>query len=107
MRLRQRDLKPYIVKRRVPMQDVDGTTYEDYEEKGNKLKANIKPAGGKVMSEIYGEKLKYMKTMITDDITFSIKELDGVCVKSKDKPDYKVVAIKDYTDHRIIDLEKV
>ena len=89
MRLRQRDLKEYRVKKRVPMQDEDGTTYEGYEEIGLSIIAKVKSAGGSVAATMYGEKLKYMKTMITCDMKFNIEEHDGVCVNvgPENKPD--------------------
>jgi len=108
MRLRQRDLKEYKLKKRVPLQDSDGTTYEEYEEVGTIIKANTQPTGGKIAAEIYGERLKYMLTMYCEN-NVDIKETDGICinVEATDKPDYKVVAIKQYNTHKVLDLEKV
>ncbi len=106
MRLRQRNLVKYKLKKRATLYDDDGTSYEGYEDAGT-VKAKARPAGGKVAVEMYGEKLKYMLTMRTNDMSTSINESDGFCVYSTDEPDYKVVAIKTFTDHKIIDLEKV
>lgn len=108
MRLRQRDLKTYVLKKRVPLQDPDGTTYEGYEEVGTIIKANIQPAGGKIAAEIYGERLKYMLTMYCEN-NVDIKEADGICVnvEATEEPDYKVVAVKQYNTHKVVDLEKV
>lgn len=108
MRLSQRDLKLYTVKKRVPLQDDDGTTYNGYEEAGTIILGNIQPAGGKIAVEMYGEKLKYMLTMYCEN-NVNIKETDGICVnvEATDNPDYKVIAIKQYNTHKVIDLEKV
>lgn len=108
MRLRQRDLKPYTVYRRSIVTEPDGTTYEESDLVGYVIHANIQPAGGKVMSVMYGERLAYMLTAYVETNTI-IQELYGVCVyvASDAKPDYKVVAIRRWNTHYVVDLEKV
>ncbi|AEE91204.1 conserved protein of unknown function [Tepidanaerobacter acetatoxydans Re1] len=108
MRLRQRDLKPYTVKKHGTFKDADGTKYTGYEKEGRAIKANIQPAGGKMLSEIYGLRLAYMLTMYCQKGT-ELSENDGVCVcvdESQD-PDYKIVAIRPWNTHIVADLEKV
>ncbi|MFF2449365.1 hypothetical protein ACFVSW_20185 [Neobacillus sp. NPDC058068] len=107
-RLRQRDLKPYTVKRRKPMQDSDGTKYEDWEPIGHIIKANILPAGGKLMAEMYGERLAYMLVAYVESGT-ELKETDGICVyvPPDSKPDYKVVAAPPWSSHSVISLEAI
>lgn len=108
MRLRQRDLKPYTVKKHGTFKDMDGTKYTGYEKEGREIKANIQPAGGKMLSEIYGLRLAYMLTMYCQ-LDTEMKENDGVCVyvdKYQD-PDYKIVAIRKWNTHLVADLEKV
>ena len=107
MRLRQRDLKTVFIKRRISMQDPDGTSYEDYEETSMPIQASVQPAGGKLMAEMYGERLAYMKTMRYEGQE-AISEGDGVCinVEPADPPDYKVVAIQPW-DIAVYTLEKV
>lgn len=108
MRLRQRDLKPYTVKKHGTFKDTDGTKYTGYEPTGKTIKANIQPAGGKMLSEIYGLRLAYMLTMYCQS-NVDIKENDGVCayVDNTKDPDYKIVAIRRYNTHTVADLEKV
>lgn len=107
MRLRKRDLKPYKYYRRETVKEADGTTYTDWVEQGI-LEANIQPAGGKLMAEMYGERLAYMLTayMLPNE---NISESDGVCiyVDSETDPDYKVVAIRDWESHKVVDLERI
>ena len=108
MRLRQRDLKEYVVKRRISKEDPDGTTYEDWEEDGHVINANIQPAGGKLMVEMYGERVAYMLTAFVENKT-DLKETDGVCVyvSSDNDPDYKVIAAPPWSSHSVISLEAI
>jgi hypothetical protein len=107
-RLRQRDLKPYTVKNRIPAKDADGTTYEDWDRRGYTIKANIKPAGGKLAVETYGEKLAYMLTALIEEGTV-LNDGDAVCVyvASSEKPDYKVVASPKWSSHSVVMLEAI
>ena len=108
MRLRQRDLKSYQLKKHGKHKDPDGTTYTGYEVEGTEIKAKIQPAGGKMLSEIYGLKLAYMLTMYCENGT-ELSENSGICVyvdKDKD-PDYKIIAIRPWNTHIVADLEKV
>lgn len=106
MRLRQRDLKTYYLRKRKTKTDVEGLKYSDYDT-AVEIKAKIQPAGGKVMAEMYGERLNYIKTMYYDG-SLEIKENDGICVYvgPAEGPDYKVVGIAPW-DHNVITLEKV
>lgn len=108
MRLRQRDLKKYQYKTYGKFKEPDGTTYTGYDSVGREIKAKIQPAGGKMLSEIYGLRLAYMLTMYCENGAI-LKENDGICVyvgKDKD-PDYKVIAIRPWNTHIVADLEKV
>lgn len=108
MRLRQRDLKTYQYKKHGKHKDPDGTTYTGYETEGTKIRGKIQPAGGKMLSEIYGLRLAYMLTMYCENST-ELSENDGICVyvdKDKD-PDYKIIAIRLWSTHIVADLEKV
>jgi hypothetical protein len=108
MRLRQRDLKPYQLKKHGIFQEPDGTTYEGYEDVGTTIRANIQPAGGKVMAEMYGQRLAYMMTMYCQN-DVDIAENDGICVyvdKDKD-PDYKVVSVQNWNTHKVVSLEVI
>lgn len=108
MRLRQRDMKTYTVKKHGTFKESDGTAYTGYEEQGREIKAKIQPAGGKMLSEIYGLRLAYMLTMYCEKGT-DLSENDGVCVyvdADKD-PDYRIVAIRPWNTHIVADLEEV
>lgn len=108
MRLRQRDLKPYTVKPCISLQEPDGTTSASWDSDSHVIKANIQPAGGKLMAEMYGERLAYMLTAYVESGTI-ISETDGVCVyvSAASDPDYRVVAAPPWSSHSVITLEKV
>ncbi len=108
MRLRQRDLKPYTVKKYGTFKELDGTKYTGYKKAGIEVKAKIQPAGGRMLSEIYGLRLAYMLTMYCEN-GIELFENDGICVyvdNNKD-PDYKIIAIRQWNTHIVADLEKV
>lgn len=108
MRLRQRDQKAILFKQRTPLKENDGTTYEGWGE-AITVYGNLQPAGGKVMSEMYGERLGYMLIMYVEDKP-NILESSGAWVyvsEDSPEPDYKVVAVRSWGSHSVIDLEKV
>lgn len=108
MRLKQSDLKPYTVYRRITVTEPDGSTYEEEDPNGHVIRANVQPAGGKLLVEMYGERLAYMLTAYVEVGTV-IQEADRACiyVAPDAPPDYKVVAVRRWNTHYVIDLEKV
>ena len=81
--------------------------YADYSEP-IEIKANIYPACGKLQAEIYGERLNYIQNMLYDGPE-KLNEGDGICYKARaiEKPDYKIISIKEYTSHKLLELEKM
>lgn len=69
--------------------------------------ADISPASGKVQAEMYGVRLTNILNMFCEPI--EIQEKDGVCVyvDADQKPDYKVISIKRYSQHYLCELEKL
>lgn len=115
MRLRKRDLKPIILKVRETVTEPDGTTYEDWINPIT-IQGNPQHAGGKQMAEIYGERLRYMFTIYAESSLLAVQlagefnkeeKSYGACIYSSDVPDYKVVAMRPWNAHIVIDLEKV
>ena len=70
---------------------------------GIEIQANIYPASGKLQAEVYGERLNYILNMLYDGSTV-INEGDCIVVNGND---YKVISIKNYTQHKFIELEKI
>lgn len=106
MRLRQRDLKIYQYKKHGKFKQPDGTAYTGYEPIGTAIKAKIQPAGGKMLTEMYGLRLAYMLTMYCEN-GVALSENDGVCVYAESEPDYKIIAVRKWDTHIVADLEKV
>lgn len=103
--MRIKNLKDYILKSKIVIEDGEGGKYEDFEQVGRTIEANIYPATGKLQAEIYGQRLNYILNMLYAG-TEPIKEGDGVCVYETDKVDYRVISIKNYS-HKLIELEKI
>lgn len=104
MRLRKRDLKKYKYFKRDTAQDSDSTTYTDWVESGT-IEAHIQPAGGKLMAEMYGERLAYMLTGYAES-SQPIEEGAGIAVNTSDKPDYRIISVKNW-NHKVFTLEKI
>lgn len=119
MRLRERDKRPVIFRERIPMKEPDGTSYEGWSPLGEIIRGNVQPAGGRAMAEMYGERLGYMLTFFIEHTTESLQLLNKFNSKNKglgawvyipdDRPetDYKVVAVRPWGAHIVIDLEAI
>lgn len=108
MRLRQRDKRPVVFKPRITVKELDGTTYEEWGVPVT-VYGNIQPAGGRVMAEMYGERAAYMLTMYVEGRP-NIEEGAGAWVfvpVDNLKPDYRVVAVRHWVAHTVVELEKV
>jgi hypothetical protein len=105
MRLRQRDLKTVYVKPHIPSEDDEGDKTEVYGASYS-VQATTQPLGGQIKATEYGETLKYMIEMKTEELG-NIKENDGVCVYvgADSEPDYRIVSIKPYSIP-VLELEK-
>jgi len=63
MRLKRSRLKTYSVKKHITEKDSEGNTYEIWSEAAAMLSAEIWPASGKVQTEMYGERLPYIRNV--------------------------------------------
>lgn len=108
MRLRNRDLKPYAYRPRETVTESDGTTYSGWIDDSAIIHANVQPAAGKMLVEMYGERLAYMKVAYSEKTNGAI-EGDGVYIyaAANQEPDYKIIAIRPWGSHYVMDLEKV
>ncbi len=115
MRLIKRDQRTVIFRERVPTQDPDGTTYDDWAEESIELQGNLQPLSGKLAAEMYGERFKYMKVFYTESkgqaktfveqFNSSIKGY-GAHIYNDNEPDYKVVSAREWR-HIVIELEAI
>lgn len=110
MRIRRSRLNNYLLFKRVIEKDNEGNTSESYKDP-RIINMVVWSAGGKVQAEQYGKLLNYVKNAKVDGTYtiegqegvlfykfdgFSLCENDGIALYSKDKPDYKIIAIKPY-----------
>lgn len=107
MRLRERDKRPVIFRQRIPLEDPDGTTYEGWDPVCIEIRGNVQPAGGRVMAEMYGERLAYMRAMYVEQEPPMALESAGACLYRVPDPDYKVVAVRPWSGHYVIDMEAI
>lgn len=124
MRMKQSRVQTYSLKKRKPLKDAQGGTYEDYGPPAV-FHGESWPAGGKVQAELYGERLSYIRNVkiqgeyriMTDDKSrvhyifengLDVMEMDGIClyVPGDVKPDYKIIAVKPYRPLRL-ECEKI
>ena len=91
----------------MPSRDKEGGSITEYAEPVE-IKATIWPAGGRVQSEMYGDRLSYIKNMEYGG-SEEMQEGDGicVCVGPDEKPDYKIISIKPEYNPKVMELEKL
>ncbi|MEC0118796.1 hypothetical protein P4H50_07485 [Paenibacillus apiarius] len=99
------------------MKEPDGTSYEGWGPVGVTIRGNVQPAGGRVMAEMYGERLGYMLTMYNEKSPEALQLLNefngekkgfGAWVyisNDRPEPDYKVASVRPWGAHIVIDLE--
>lgn len=104
--MRLRNLKMYKVYKLQTTTDDEGGTYTEYTTEPIECSLEIWHAGGKLQAEMYGERLAYMfNANCYKDV--DIAEKDGIAIYSNDKPDYKVMSDRVYTNHRVLLLEAI
>ena len=111
MKLNKKWQSTAYLKRREVTQDDEGNDIVKYEDKATEIHMDIQSAGGVVNAQIWGEQLPYVKTCYYNgsDIKSGVNEKDGVCVyaSSGDKPDFEIVGIQDYSQHKVITLKRL
>lgn len=111
MRLRQRDLKTCYLKERISAEDDEANVLTQYSAKYTGFEMNVQSAGGKIAVEIYGERLPYIKSCKYQGtlINEGKNEGDGVCVfvDRNESPDFKIISIQEFSEHKNIMLERV
>lgn len=105
MRMRRRLVKTYALRRRIKSKDAEGGSVITWSEPVT-IRATTWQASGRVLAEMYGERLAYMRNMEYEG-TEEIKENDGLCifVAPDSKPDYRVVSVNANYHPTIILLE--
>lgn len=104
MRLKRNRLKPYLIRKAVVVTSDEGVKKAAYSDVATEVRAEIWPASGRVQSDIYGERVNYILNCLVDRETL-VSEGDGFCINS-DKVTHKVISIKRYTNHQVLELEQ-
>lgn len=120
MRLRRIRLEQHYLRKRNTKKDKEGGTYAEYGAACS-FTGEVWPGGGKLQTEMYGERLPYIRNIridgkykiktgengglhycFSDELSFA--EGDGLClyVPGESEPDYKILTIKPY---RFLTLE--
>ena len=115
MRMRRSRMQQFGVANRIVKKDKEGVPKVTYSAPFL-VAGEYWPASGKVQSEAYGDRLKYiMNAKVKGTYTvesegsaqrymfdkFSVQENDGVCIYRDDEPDYKIISIKPYKPLRM------
>ncbi len=124
MRLMQNRIRTYYSRKKISKKDDEGSTYTEY---GSpvKFKGEAWPAGGKIQTEMYGDRLSYIQNLRIDgkyiikqdekgvlhyifEDGMDLVENDGIClfVSAETNPDYKIISIKPYR-HLKLEVEKI
>lgn len=104
--MRRKLLKPYCLKKLESVKDEIGAVYEKYADEGTEILIDIQPVSSKLIAEMYGLKVNKMLVGYTKER--NVKEGDGICVEVEgtNEPDYKVIGVRKWNTHTVIDLEK-
>lgn len=99
------------LKKRVITSDEEGGDITSYSNKFTKLQMDVQSAGGQVQAQIWGTQLPYVKTCYYegDEINEGENEKDGICYKvdSSSEPDYEIISIQEFSEHKVITLKKL
>ena len=112
MRTKQSTLKQYHLRNRKVERDREGVPIESFGE-ADPLMMQVWPAGGKVQTEQYGDRVsyilncrvegKYSPVVDKDGLVyqfegFYLREKDGICLYASpdSPPDYRIIAVKPY-----------
>jgi len=104
--IREREKRPVHIRKPIQGDDAYGgtpTTWSD----PVRMMVQHQPMSGGVEARVYGESMRYMRTMLYDG-PVTIEEGDGVCVfvGENEWPDYRVHAIHDWSIPRY-DLKQI
>ena len=100
--MRVKNKKTYYLKKKTVVEDDEGGKYQGFEDNATEIQAYIYPASGKLQAEIYGERLNYILNMLYDE---NEEIVEGDCIVYNNS-NYIVISIKNYSNHKLIELEK-
>lgn len=102
--------KVYLKKHQINSDD-EGNDVISYPGEPIEINMDVQSAGGQVQAQIWGTQLPYIKTCYYEgnEINEGENEKDGICYKvdSSSKPDYEIISIQEYSEHKVITLKKL
>lgn len=111
MRVSEKWKTSVYLKKRVIIEDDEGSDIVSYSDEFTELKMDVQSAGGQVQAQIWGTQLPYIKTCYYEgnEINEGENEKDGICYKvdSSSKPDYEIISIQEFSEHKVITLKKL
>lgn len=72
----------------------------------HRIEGNVQPAKNAVTSEIYGERVTNILSLICDKNAEISKDMK-VSLSGSEKPEYKITSIEEYTRHKVIMMEAI
>ena len=106
MFLKKSRLKPYPLRRFEKTVSDEGVVKEGYAVEVEEVRLELWPATSKLQSEIYGERLNdILNANASKDANINVK--DGVCIESKTEVTHRVISKKVYSQHQVLELERV
>lgn len=106
MRLKNNRLKLYKMHKFQVIKTDEGIKREGYSGEAIEIKAEIWPASGRLQAEIYGERLNYILNANIEKLT-EIAEKDGLCIDNPNQVTHRVISIKTYSNHKVLELEQI
>ena len=102
---------PVYLKKHSIGSDDEGNDVTSYSDDFTELQMDVQSAGGQVQAQIWGTQLPYVKTCYYegDEINEGENEKDGICYKvdSSSNPNYEIISIQEYSEHKVITLKKL
>ncbi len=99
------------LKKRIITEDDEGSDIVSYSDEFTEFKMDVQSAGGQTQAQIWGTQLPYIKTCYYegDEINEGENEKDGICYKvdSSSEPDYEIISIQEFSEHKVITLKKL
>lgn len=106
MFLKKNRLKPYPLRRFKKTVSNEGIAKEGYADEADEVMLELWPATSKLQSEIYGDRVNdILNANASKGANINVK--DGVCIDSKTEVTHRVISKKVYSQHQVLEVERV
>lgn len=106
MRLRKQRLQQVKLYKFSKVKDNEGGVSSGFSPSFCFIDVELYPATNKRQTEIYGIRVNDILNMLYQGET-NIDVNDGISVYTQEKPDYRVISKKSYTNHHLIEIERL